>query len=120
MKTKQRRTSLCKCGHWIENHYHEFYGKGKRGKNVNDWVCNLCGCEDFKKLRKNIVKILWYQRHDLWHWYKIFRSIKHAIRATFENTCGYCCYYDFTMNEIAEELNLYRKIGIPSVKYIDD
>ena len=57
------------------------------------------------------LKILWYQRHDLWHWYRIYRkhyylcnyhdiksSIKMAMEATVANTSGYCCYYEETLN----------------------
>lgn len=46
-----------------------------------------------------ILKILYYQRHDLWHWYKIYRllgwnkPLHRAIKSTIDNTIGYCCYY---------------------------
>ena len=52
MRTKPQPQGQCKCGHFDKDHLHEFYGKGKRGKNVNDWVCRVCGCEDFKRMKK--------------------------------------------------------------------
>ena len=57
------------------------------------------------------LKILWYQKHDLWHWYKIhkkFNSISKlktersyialAIESTLGNTVRYCCYYEESTN----------------------
>ena len=43
------------------------------------------------------LKILWKQKHDLFHWWRLSGSLSVAVRATLENSGKYCCFYEEVM-----------------------